>query len=249
MRYLLIFCLFLPLTVEGQYPPPTQYVWAESGLTLRAEAHSGGKKLGVIPFGDSVTVHNSYGENVALELLPAVPLPEEDRQGDSTLSYTVNSHYVEVEYEGQTGFVYAGYLCRYPTTIDEANNDGILLRWLSGTTNTADTLIFGHPAYGGPPRMIHFDKDICYRVLDVDGGSGEAVVLPAGTLQEGYLIANYLFGLEKNTRWQELPVGEAEEGEFLREVTETRLVFSSYNGETRIEVVAGLLIISWEWSC
>lgn len=249
MKFFVLIILFSLVFSLSSSAQDTLYAYAESGLVLRAEAHSAGEKLDLIPFGEALVASDEYGEEVlAVELLPAVMPPAEFNGGKSALPYRIHSRYVAVEYKGQRGFVYAGYLCRYPATLGEDANDGELLRWLRASTASADTLVDGDPQHGGRPRMIHFGEDICYRVLDVDGGTGEAVILPAGTLREGYLIANHLYNLEANSRWQQLPDGD-EKMTFLLKASDAKLEFHSLNGSTTIEVVAGMLIISWEWSC
>ncbi|MFK8165743.1 MAG: SH3 domain-containing protein, partial [Lewinella sp.] len=47
-----------------------KYVWAKSGLTLRAEGNLKGEKLAVIPYGATVQLTGEWGEDLSIDIIP-----------------------------------------------------------------------------------------------------------------------------------------------------------------------------------
>lgn len=75
------------------------YVVANSGLTLRAEANTQSESLGIIEFGSSVIV-----------------LPQEDVAQYQKINW-VEGHWIFVDHEGVTGYMFDGFLSDLPLPI------------------------------------------------------------------------------------------------------------------------------------
>jgi hypothetical protein len=249
MRVLFISLIsFCSLLVSAQ---DTLYVYAKSGLVMRDNGSTNGKKLRAIPFGAAVVLTGVYSDSVEVPVLASVE--QYDAEGADevpmSLPYTMKEPYREVEYEGQKGFVYGGYLCRYsPEMKDEAVS--ITAAWLGARPGTLDTLVDGRNKESELRLLLHAGNDICYRQGYVDGGTSETIILPGGTLAEGYLIANRLYQLDEGPKWMTIPSEEMDDvPELLVQADDYSLTFSNYNGVVRITVVNGLLIIYQDWSC
>lgn len=246
MRFFLIVFLFsYALSTSAQ---DTLYVYAESGLTLRNAGSPTSEKLGVIPFGAEVVLTGIYSDTVEVQVLPSVPT-DEGKDATRSLAYVMCDVYREVEYNGQKGFVYGGYLSRYSPTISEDSNDRVAA-WLSARPGGMDTLIDGRNKDSEWRLLLSAGNDISYRQGYVDGGTSETIVLPEGSLTEGYLLANRLYRLDEGPNWQNIPSAEADGlPELLVAQDDDSLWFTSYNGEVEITVVNGMVVIYWSWSC
>ncbi len=98
-----LFFLLLPLMVFSQIAvQDTLYVWASSGLNLRASAAKTAEKLVTIPFG---------GEVVATDITEKYFLVEEELG-------TIDGRWLGVKYKDYTGYVFSGYLNSFPTPND-----------------------------------------------------------------------------------------------------------------------------------
>ena len=243
-RFLFLLLVFVVGDLSAQ---AVRYVYARSGLTLRATPATDGRKVAVVPFGASLELTGRTGNSATVELLAAAPGELLYRE-EPSLPLTTEAPFVEVRYGELTGYVYEGYLCRYPvnTTEDVARPaEG----WLNAQ-GEPDTLVDGRFNDNPIRLMIHWGKDICYRQGYVEGGASTTIILPVGTLQEGYLIANHLYGLERSVRYAVDPEsGEVDSVNLLVERTANHLLFGGSNGIVRIEEVGGMVIIYWDWSC
>jgi hypothetical protein len=243
MRFFLIVTLFIyALSSSAQ---DTLYVYAKSGLTMRATGSTAGEKVSVVPFGAAVVTTGRYSDSVSVAELAAVNHPDSK---NPTKPLTLRAPYQEVTVAGETGFVFAGYLSRYApdTTSSQVNTRS----WLHARKGMLDTLADGRNRNAEIRMLVHAEGGICYRQGYVDGGTSATLILPSGTLNEGYLIANHLYDLEAYTHWEEPEMeGFYDSVYLLTDIKQNALVFSGYNGVVTITVVNGMVIIYQDWSC
>lgn len=246
MRFFLIVFLFsYALSTSAQ---DTLYVYAESGLVLRAGGSPTSEKISVVPFGAEVVLTGIYSDTVEVQVLPSVSNPD-GIEGKKSLPYVMHDVYREVKYNGQKGFIYGGYLSRYSPSMKEGARSASAA-WLSARPGPLDTLVDGRNKDSELRLLLHAGNDICYRQGYVEGGSSETLILPAGSLTEGFLVANQLYDLEGYTNWQDPKLeGYYDSLYLLSFVSENSLRFSGYNGVITITRVNGMIIIYQDWSC
>lgn len=250
MRFLLLpLFVSLSLFAQAQERKVVNYVWAESGLTLRAEGKPGAKKLAVIPYGAAIEVTGGMGEFAQVTDLKSVTYVDADGREMKSDPYVMEGYYQEVIYQGKVGFVFSGYLCRYSP---EAGEEKDLYSWLEEC--------FGEPfdakhqeelqnLYGDQSLKI-YPNGVMIKHEQYEGGGSTTVVFPAGTVNEGYLIAAKFWGVTDSVNNKD----QAEEEmyflpEMLHILEDGTLEFEGDMSVTTIQRVGGLLIIRSEGGC
>ena len=251
MRFFLL-CLVFPflLTAQSENSYPDRYVWAESGLTMRDAGNSSGKKLLVVPFGAAVTPTWNNGAQANVTALPSVSYKTQWRTSKSQ-PYVMHDSYIEVVYQGKTGFVYNGYLSAYsPGT--GAENTPDLTAWMAnqfGSPNTisGEELILQE----GRWQSVHlYPAGIMQTNVEYEGGGSMTLVFPTGNINDGFLIAARFLGItdaiDKKEAFQE-------DMDFLPEILEIKedgtLQFMGDMSETTIRTVGSMLIIHSSGGC
>ncbi|WP_020570837.1 SH3 domain-containing protein [Neolewinella persica] len=244
MRFLLICFLFsLALSGQAEQKLPSKYVWAESGLTLRAEGNKNGTKLLVIPFGAEVTLTGVIGEQAKILALTSVSY-EWDKKETSD-PYIMKDYFVEVQYSNKVGYVYSGYLSSYSPESDGLPHEGIY-GWLNTIGRDLDTIKHKRlpNEYGQGKRIYQYANGIKVIEEEFEGGGSLTLKIPAASISEGFLIANRFFGVSAGVKNKEEIL---EIGDFLPELLSVlpdgNLHFRGSMGETKIQVINGLLVI------
>ncbi len=246
MRYLfsLLLCLSGLYTLSAQ---TNQYVWAPSGLTLRSAGHSGAEKIGVIPYGGEVELTGNYGDRIDLPVIKAFSVEIYDDEHQSQ-PWSMSDNYVEVNYQGESGWLFAGYLFYLPPL--GTSEPGLSIDdWLEKVAGPPKKLF----APDGP--QVNFREQAVYRyeygIVRVDeygeGWGGSTWSIPLGTLNDGYLLGEAFFGLSASLDKTRSP--EEEDYMILEEVAYGRLYFSQELSEITIQVVGGVLLISSAGGC
>ncbi|MBK7790790.1 MAG: SH3 domain-containing protein [Saprospiraceae bacterium] len=97
----------------------TFYCWSLSGLNMREQATVNGKIIDKIPYGQKVEIpsmdqdFNSYHED---SFLPGI-----NEDGSSDVKIT--GYWFKVDYNGKSGYVFSGYLSRFPAFIMQKTTD------------------------------------------------------------------------------------------------------------------------------
>lgn len=153
----------------------TLYVWAKSGLNLRAKADMNGAVVGRVSWGDAVTV--------VTDANAVVPFTYDNIHGE----------WVKVRWKEKEGYLFNGYLSRYAVmTADAASPHDGLIAYLkkvfsvkSETTQPPDKQFYN--VY----RKIAFQNGVDFFWQAPEGGSALDISFPAGvmTFQEMYLLA------------------------------------------------------------
>jgi hypothetical protein len=251
MRFFLL-CLVFPflLTAQSEDGYPDKYVWAESGLTMRDAGNSSGKKLLVLPFGAAVTPTGNSGAQANVTALPSVSYKTQWGISKSQ-PYVMHDSYLEVVYQGQIGFVYNGYLSAYsPDT--GAENTPDLTAWMAnqfGSPNTisGEELIIQE---GRWQSVQLYPAGVMQTNVEYEGGGSMTFVFPAGSINDGYLIAARFLGITDAVHEKE---ELQKDMDFLPEILEIKedgtLQFTGDMSETVIQVVGGMLIIHSAGGC
>lgn len=191
MRYLL-FLLLTSTTLFAQHNATSsdKYVWAKSGLVLRAEGNPKGEKLAVIPYGATVQLTGEWGEDFSVEVVP-----ERDVNGKEITGWKMLGQFVGVQYGELKGYAFNGYICNY----DPADFVGDILHNKTKLGfEVVDTLHFLRL----PSEQQTGEYSVLYRngitessYWDKAGGGG-TIIVPNSTLANGYLLAAKRFELD-----------------------------------------------------
>lgn len=244
MRFLII-CILFSLTLSGLAAQKlsSKYVWAESGLVLRKEGKKGAKKLAVIPFGAEVRLTGKQGEQVKVEVLPSVSYEWDGLQVSDP--YIMNAYYVEVDYDGSAGYVYSGYLSSYSPESNGLPHEGIH-GWLNTIGGKLDTIkgqrLSGE--YGAGKRIYQYSNGIKVIEEEFEGGGSLTLEIPVTSISEGFIIADRFYEISAAVENKEEILEIADFlPELLSVLPDGNLHFRGSMGETKIQVINGLLVI------
>lgn len=250
--------------IAGMYPAgaihqyqegDTLYVWARSGLILRAAPDLKAEKIITLPFGTAVkTLWHKYRDEDISETEVTVVQPY-NFNGKTYPGYKIPGLWVQVTVQGKTGYVFDGYLSRYPPALGArgANReywDDYLSRAFGKSCTSLDTTPYRHV----PKYDINFYKNGSSRQSRGvgDGLSVTTYMLPELSLEEGFLLTNYFYDLEKNSNRPAKTSDEEDSPYLLLKSSENLLDFqsdSSLSGRITIGCVNGVVVISTFFSC
>jgi hypothetical protein len=151
-------------------------VLAKSGLSLRSNPNSQGKKKSTLPFGTVVTVE--------AEGLKATPHQVEEFKG-----YSIKGYWVKVKANGEEGWVFDGYLSHLKVIPASQEAKGV-----SADRDMFDALYAQTAARKGDRKEVEKGSDYSYEqgyedgtkltVKRFEGGSQRIIVLKKGISQE-----------------------------------------------------------------
>lgn len=126
---LILFLSGLATSGAGQGLPhcsmDSTYVWARNGLSLRTEANKQGDRIEIIPFGTRLRLlsphyvyHYGHDKVDSIRLVPRIT----NNRGKDNKELHISSNWIQVETDGQTGYVFGAYLSRIrPIELDTSN--------------------------------------------------------------------------------------------------------------------------------
>lgn len=246
MRYLfsLLLAVFSLYTLVAQ---TTQYVWAPSGLTMRVEGKSGAEKIGVVPYGSKVELTGNIGERITVPVFEAFTVELYDEPLTS-LPWGIEDNYVEVDYRGEKGWIFAGYLYRYQPIVETEGRADIHL-WLDRIVGEPDTVKAPDVAGGSYREAFAYTyKHGITRIDEYGEGWGSTTwAIPLGELNDGYLLGEAFFGLSEQLAATKK--GEEYSTMILEETKWGHLKFAAEMETISIRIVGGMLLITSEGGC
>lgn len=176
-------------TVTGPFDPNTNvyYVWAPSGLTLRATGNAGGDKLGVLPYGTRVEVIDGRGETLSVVAAAACDCEDAPAAWGASRRVEIGGHFARITAGEREGHVFTGYLSRFPPP----KKGELAEEWfkrLYGSPGVRDDGREGH-------RLTVYPAGALLKNFSGEGGGWATYILPYGNETEGLLILNYLADL------------------------------------------------------
>lgn len=205
MKHLIFILLslfaFQPAGAIGFYQPgDTLYIWAVSGLTLRKEASLKAAKLATIPYGTLVVAQNYSGDNkVEVEAVPGFT----HTQGTFP-PVTLKGSFAKVIFQGDTGYVFDGYLSRLPA-LKYSNHKqekkpffeefGV---WAKRNFRLVAEQKNGTWEHGTPSSARWVYGNGFTTTCWAEKGSEIRMILPDVSLEEAFLIFNYT----ENYEWE-----------------------------------------------
>lgn len=255
MRYFLLLLLFLPalpLLAEDPINTETRYVWAKSGLTIRATDSPAGAKVTVIPYGAKVKVTPRWSEVHTITALSGW------RQGEvKSLPYKMEGQYLEVQYGNFAGYAYSPYLLPYEAPKILSESDGELSQksverieeWQERLFGQPDTVYCNVEGHIYPVRCLRqFPNGMIHRWQEQEGGGSSERIIPDLNLAQGFVLYDTFFGYSKPPENEE----EKRERMALVKVTENTLEFlyeDGYFSNDEIIQIGAFLIFRSEGGC
>lgn len=169
-----------------------KYNWARTGLNIRIQNDIDSEIIGRIPYGKSI------------EIIPTHALKEYQLAVDALFkqghNYLLEGYWVKVKYGVIEGFVFDGYLSHLPAIDfieDEQGNEyaNDLLTYLNNLYSVTDSLLKKDKNSDLMQLVIKYDQGALYEKNGNVGWYEEIIILPAASLNDGFLIFNILFNI------------------------------------------------------
>lgn len=155
-----------------------RYVWSVDGITIYQQPDVAADSVGYVGYGETVTVG---------EAVKAGPVDEEN--------YPWRSKWVQVDYNGTTGFMLDAFLSGYPAP-DRAGLPMFLDEYLGSLSPVVSGQDEGQTDEFCAKRTRHFENGIFYESTDFGpceqcGHIRESIFFPSATKEEVLMMAVY----------------------------------------------------------
>ena len=208
--------LFLLLSVSsvfgiGEYSKGEHlYIWAASGLNLRAEPNAQAQKIINIPFGEKIEIIDNQ--------IHAHPFSYAMARSNST-EWVVNGHWVQVAFQQHRGYVFDGYLSKLPPITNPSEKapylnldliksygkdhwEGLLEETKIATINFEDQQ--RDPDKGrSSSYKLTFKNGAYYESIEESFSGYINIFISNISIEEAYLFFNTLTGFERKQKTQQ----------------------------------------------
>ncbi|MBU6342408.1 MAG: SH3 domain-containing protein [Bacteroidetes bacterium] len=241
-RYLIVFLLFmcfLPgLFAIGDYKPgDTLYVWSYSGLILRNRPNLNAARIKNVPYGTFLVALNYNGsKNTEVDLISAF-----SKDNKQLPSVVIKGDFARVVFQGDTGYVYDGYLSRMPALKQSKinTNKQPVFEAFETYANRSFGLLKDQKSspkaeYGKPfTRKRIYANGITVDEYSEKGGETR-LILPDVSLEECLMLFKYLTGCT----W-DLPekARKTEDSWTMNKVSDYEYHFSQGNGDYTVRYI------------
>lgn len=229
----------------------TLYVWAQSGLILRDEPGFDSKKIEALSFGTMVVTKRRKEMDTLIVSVAAIPPCT--YEGQNYPGYKISGQWVEITANGKKGYVFDGYLSKYPPAnakeMSDSDLDSYLARVFGLASQVKDR---GRDQYVTKFACNFYKNGASGQSRAIGSSVAEATyILPELSLEEGYLIASRFYHLEKYTN--KIP-GHGQESDFFLQASAPHLLdFIAYNTSmplyVRVGCVNGVVVITTHSTC
>lgn len=235
------------------------YIWAISGLNMRANPDAKAAKVLNIPYGEKVKIIDTD-----LRVHPFSYTMISQKSQDGARGWVLDGHWVKVEYYGKQGYVFDGYLGRFPAITNTPEE--IPYFALEPIKNYGD-LHWGGLKEEKKVSMLNFDdnkidpdkghseeyhltfKNGCYYKSFEESFSGYTnIFIKDLSMEEAYLFFNSMTGYEHREKMNR-EQGMGNTGTFLSSVKKNELYFTGQGMSTTITKVEGGVLIQSGGGC
>lgn len=251
----LVFTILMCCCIQIKSQAETYYCWAMSGLLVRDEPKQYANVIGKLDYGQKIEISDEYRHNGIfhkVEFLPGLRKKEE-----STDDIYLEDYWVSIEYNNVEGFVFAGYLSRWPTfnlikkstfTYSE-NLSSYLIRAFGNNPNEIqkrDTNYFDNIT-----RSIIVKPGIGIIDFHSEKGFGGQYVFTNLTMNEALLLVYHLFSMHS----YKLPSNpeEVNYGEHYFGISYTdeniEINFPEPGGTITIQKIEAVIVVTYFGSC
>ena len=243
--------------IEQYREGDTLFVWAKSGLVLRATDDFKSEKIATLPFGTAVKTHSYKYRDEDISEIEVVVVQPYNFNGKKYPGYKIPGQWVKVTAQGKTGYVFDGYLSKYPPppTKLEPGERGEWHEYLSKVFGIAgiSKKEAGEDKNSPGHDLVFYKNGASYqRRYAGESASAITYILPQLSLEEGFLLANYFEDLEKNSNRPAKTDDVDDSPYLLLESAPNLLDFdseSSFWGHIKIGCVNGVVVIATFFSC
>lgn len=216
-----------------------KYVWAKSGLIIRDTPSITGNRIGKLAYGDSIRVVEKTEKRYMMKVLEI----EEDTR--SVLNdFYLKGNWVKIMVEDEEGFVWDGYLSRFPALqFISYTNLELIETWANrefGVTREISSKPILNSDYS--KREITFTNGISLNSEITGGGGSEVIVIPGARINEGFLL------FDLNDYFNEYAEPGFDQYRILIESDSSIILISEF-GEISIKQDGDKLIIFSEGGC
>jgi len=194
LKFVIIICFILSLTVVKA---EEYYCWAIAGLNIRETPSSSGKILGKIVYGQKLDIdlanqeYSNYYEELFLVGI------NEDKSADIMF----RGSWLKVELNGMIGYIFSGYLSRFPAfNLEKSENSNLFgsfkdymsrnFKLLNSNLETWDSTYFDNKM-----RSYSWDRGIMVIDANSEKGMGTNIIFADMTLNEALLFVKFHFHL------------------------------------------------------
>lgn len=202
----------LGFSATNYQPGDSMYVWAQSGLKMRAEPSLKGDKVLTIPYGAKIQIDSYQNE------LPEIKVRVVEAQkidGVEYKSFYLKGHWCKVTYLDTIGYIFDGYLSQMPTfQLEPYRNETEILHTVNESFDVYAEKHFGLLQKNDAGQEPNFNSSILERriygngmMIEEDaseGGWKQKIILPSTSFEEGFLFFSLKYKFEDNTKSVEL---------------------------------------------
>lgn len=169
----------------------TLYVWAQSGLNMRSNPSLDSKKIDLLSFGSQVIIEQYDHRKFEITAYPSFKYIGYNKEEKIAPEIKFNGSWVQVSVKGKVGYVFDGYLNRFPAPIENeafieyANRNFILLDLVTIPYDRNRTFFDKH-------RSI-YNNGIIYSYAKQESSSEVTIIFPELSFQEAQLIIRKFF--------------------------------------------------------
>jgi hypothetical protein len=220
-------------------------------LILRDAPDLKSKKIASLPFGTMVIpkMHKETdGIETSIEVITSCIY-----EGQNYSGYKILGNWVQVSANGKSGYVFDGFLSKYPPPNSqeqfEWKIDSYLTRVFGSASHVED---MGKSQHAAKLDCNFYKNGASRQSRGIgDGLSKTTYILPELSLEEGYLIANHFCKLEKFTN--RIPTDPEESGYFLKASLPYLLDFTadktSMPAYVSVGCINGVVVITTLFAC
>ena len=202
--FLLSFSFLLPSFGVSDYKSNDDlYIWAISGLNLRTQPNAKSSKIVNIPYGEKVTIIDNQINTHKFSYTMS---------RSNSASWEIDGYWVQVKYGNEEGYVFDGYLGKFPTITKSAETIPYLTlktlkpygkeNWGGLKNEIKETMLDFDDNARDPDKghsssyLLTFKNGSTYEDVSESFSGYVSIVIKDISMEEGYLFLNALLGIE-----------------------------------------------------
>jgi Bacterial SH3 domain len=231
------------------------YCWAMSGLLVRAQPIPDAKVLGKLDYGQQVEI---APENIISGIYHKVLfLPGATIEQEETESIYLEDYWVSISFNNMEGFVFRGYLSRWPTfKLEEINGNTqveSLKEYFISAFDNDSTQVSKFDFKDGDENSIVYVYKPGVTIINAksDKGFGGQYVLANVTINEALLFVYYTFGIFNRKLPSDLKLINPSEHYYGIKYSEDdiEINFPAPSGSITIQKIGYVILITYYGSC
>lgn len=179
------------------------YVWAVSGLSMRATPNLKGERIMTIPYGEKIRVDQERELGLTIKMIPS----------DKKLNYDgfdLKGNWRKVYFKDTLGYVFDGYLSRLPTIKisfyenhlkqQRFKSEENIMSWAERHYGLLNTLVENDSTNLTFERRYIYGNGIVIRMISWEKAGGSIITIPSTTVKEILLLYNITNDLERGAK-------------------------------------------------